>query len=77
MVQEDDSTNISMFMGINMYKINGLIAVSLLGLTACGGGGSGGSSVTVNNGVFKDSNVSGLTYESGDQKGVTNKRRRF
>jgi len=54
-----------------MYKINGLITVSLLGLTACGGGSGGGSSVAVTSGVFKDSNVSGLAYESGGQKGVT------
>ncbi|MGK0271531.1 MAG: hypothetical protein ACI88H_002194 [Cocleimonas sp.] len=54
-----------------MLKINGLITVSLLGLTACGGSG-GGSSAVVTNGVFKDSNVSGLSYESGDQKGITN-----
>ena len=58
-------------MGISMLKINGLMAVSLLGLTACGGGSGGGASVVVANGVFKDSNVSGLSYESGDQKGVT------
>ena len=56
-----------------MYKINGLIAVSLLGLTACGGSSGGGSSAVVTNGVFKDSNVSGLAYESGAQKGVTSK----
>lgn len=63
-------------MGITMYKINGLITVSLLGLTACGGG-SGGSSAVVNNGVFKDSNVSGLTYVSGDQEGVTDENGAF
>ena len=44
----------------------------MLGLVACGGGSGGGSSsVVVNNGVFKDSNVSGLAYESGGQKGIT------
>ena len=58
-------------MGISMYKINGLIAVSLLGLTACGGGSGGGSSAVVTNGVFKDSNVFGLAFESGNQKGIT------
>ena len=61
-------------MGINMskLKINHLLTLSLLslGLTACGGGSSG-SGVTVYNGVFKDSNVSGLSYISGNQKGVT------
>ena len=56
-----------------MYKINGLIVVSMLGLTACGGGGSGGPSVVLLDGVFKDSNVSGLGYESGSQKGITTK----
>ena len=59
-------------MGINMYKINGLITVALLGLTACGGGGGGGPSVPTSNGVFKDSTVMGLNYESGGQKSVTN-----
>jgi len=53
-----------------MYKINGLIAISLFGLTACGGSG-GGSSTVVADGVFKDSNVFGLAYESGGEKGVT------
>ena len=53
-----------------MLKINGIIAISLLGLTACGGGG-GGSSVTVGDGVFKDSNVAGLGFKSGGQNGVT------
>lgn len=52
-----------------MLKINGLIAVSLLGLTACGGGG--GSSTVISDGVFKDSNVSGLGYAYGDTTGVT------
>ena len=59
-------------MGINMYKINGLITVALLGLTACGGGGGGGPSVPTSKGVFKDSTVQGLNYESGGQKSVTN-----
>ena len=54
-----------------MYKNYSLIAISLLGLTACGGSSGGGSSTVVTNGVFKDSNVSGLKYESGDQKGTT------
>ena len=58
-----------------MYKINGLITVSLLGLTACGGGG--GSSSDVANGVFRDSSVSGLTYESGRLTGVTNEQGAF
>jgi len=56
-----------------MLKINGLIAistVSMFGLTACGGGGSSSSAVK-KDGVFKDSNVSGLSYVSGKQTGVT------
>ena len=61
-----------------MYKINGLMAVSLLGLTACGGGSGGsGPSVVLLDGVFKDSNVSGLAYESGGQKGVTDAKGAF
>lgn len=61
-------------MGINMFKINALIAVSVLGLSACGGGGSSTTIVkpTVLSGVFKDSNVSGLSFASGDEKGLTN-----
>ncbi len=48
-----------------------LTTVSLLGLTACGGGGGSSSSVVKKNGVFKDSNVTGLSYVSGGQTGVT------
>ncbi len=59
-----------------MFKNNRLIALttfSLFGLSACGGGGSGdASSVVINSGVFKDSNVTGLSYVSGGQSGVTN-----
>ena len=63
-------------MGINMFKNNRLIVlitVSLLGLAACGGGSGGGSSTTVvkKDGVFKDSNVFGLSYVSGGQSGLT------
>ncbi len=57
-----------------MFKINGLIAittVSLFGLTACGGGGGSSASVVKKIGVFKDSNVTGLSYVSGGQSGVT------
>ncbi len=62
----------SIIYGENMFKVNGLVAVSLLGLTACGGSSGGGASGSmVADGVFKDSNVSGLSFESGVQKGVT------
>ena len=60
-----------------MLKINQLLTVSLLGLssiglTACGGGGSKGfEAPTITNGVFKDSNVSGLSSVSGDTKSIT------
>jgi hypothetical protein len=47
-----------------------MLALSLL--VACGGGGGGGSSTpTTATGVFKDNNVSGVTYTSGAQSGVT------
>ena len=62
-----------------MLKINGLIAFLVLGLSACGGG-SGGSSTpapVIKNGVFKDSNVSGLSFVSGAQKGKTDTNGKF
>ncbi len=44
----------------------------IITFTGCGGGGSsGGSGVVTATGVFKDSNVSGLSYVSGSQSGVT------
>ena len=59
-------------------RTNGLVAlgfVCALGLAGCGGGGDGGGDggggVTTAVGVFKDSNVSGLSYVSGNQAGVT------
>ena len=58
-------------------KISLLITFSLLGLSACGGGSGGSVKTTVLNGVFKDSNVFGLAYKSGDESGVTNKEGRF
>lgn len=62
-----------------MLKINGLIAISLFGLSACGGG-SGGSTTpapVILSGVFKDSNVTGLSYVSGAQKGITDLKGKF
>ena len=58
-------------MGINMIKINSLITISLFGLTACGGGGSSTPVVPLLDGVFKDSNVSGLSYASDAINGTT------
>lgn len=52
-----------------MLKINTLITISLFGLTACGGGSS--SSVTFLDGIFKDSNVTGLSYSANAKSGIT------
>lgn len=61
-----------------MFKINALIALSILGLSACGGSGSRFvDSAVVLDGVFKDSNVAGLSYESGVHKGKTNAAGKF
>lgn len=60
-----------------MTKLGLLISFSLLGLSACGGGGSGSGKQVILNGVFKDSNVSGLSYKSEDEIGMTNKQGRF
>jgi hypothetical protein len=52
-------------------------------LAGCGGGSGGGgddespATGTTATGYFKDNNVSGLTYTSGDQSGVTDARGRF
>ncbi len=50
-----------------------LTAAFMFLLSACGGGSSGSSttSTTTASGVFKDSNVSGLSYVSGAQSGIT------
>ncbi len=53
-------------------KVVSFVVLTSLGLTACGGGGSGFQAPTIANGVFKDSNVSGLSYVSGDTNGITN-----
>ncbi len=57
----------------NIWKsvFTSIAVVSLLGLAACGGGGGSGGSVTTASGVFKDSNVSGMSYTSGGQIGTT------
>ena len=58
-----------------MLKINAVIIVSALSLSACGGGSS--KSTKVLNGVFKDSNVAGLSFISGEEEGVTNDKGEF
>lgn len=56
---------------INIFNIRILLASIVLAVVvACGGGGGGGAPATAT-GVFKDSNVSGLTYLSGSVTGVT------
>ncbi len=54
---------------IKHAKVKLFLAASLA-LSACGGGG-GSSSAKILNGVFKDTNVAGLSYLSGKLKGVT------
>jgi len=63
-----------------MLNKNILITLSMLGLVACGGGGGSKSTtpaVVVKDGIFKDSNVSGLSYVSGAQKGITDTAGKF
>lgn len=62
----------------NILKLRHYSALVLLaGLAACGSGGSGGGDggagggTATASGVFKDSNVSGLSYVSGNQTGIT------
>jgi len=57
-------------------KNNAIILVSVFGLAACGGG-SGGFKAKVKDGVFKDSNVSGLTYVYGDNEDITGSKGEF
>ena len=53
-----------------VFSLRPILFLSLIFLLyACGGGGSEGSTIAV--GQFKDSNVSGLSYTSGDIAGVT------
>lgn len=60
---------------IHNYSVSFLALYVLFTLTACGGGGGGGGGGTATGGtatgVFKDSNVSGMTYVSGAQSGLT------
>jgi hypothetical protein len=46
-------------------------------LAGCGGSGGGSDNGSTATGYFKDNNVSGLTYTSGDQSGVTDANGRF
>lgn len=59
-----------------ILKINALLFVSVVGLAACGGG-SGDFTASTKSGVFKDSNVSGLTYISGDKEAITGSKGEF
>ena len=52
-----------------LITVLAIVTVAMFGLIACDGGG--GNSGTVENGAFKDSNVSGLRFQSGRQVGVT------
>lgn len=60
-----------------------LTMISLCTLTACGGGGSGGSNTPSNppiqtaQGRFIDATVEGLSFESGSQSGITDDRGTF
>ena len=73
-----------------MRKLCGFITAPalLLIVTGCGGGGDGGGTFdntpppptpleAVQNGVFKDSNVSGLDFVSGQESGITDANGRF
>lgn len=70
-------------MGMNMQfknslKLTSVIALSVFALNACGGSSNSKSVKTVIlDGVFKDSNVSGLTYKSGEENGITNLKGQF
>lgn len=49
-----------------------VLIMLLFGLAACSSGdGSGSGAVVTATGVFKDSNVSGLSYSSGSETGIT------
>ncbi|MEW8002090.1 MAG: hypothetical protein AB2588_19425 [Candidatus Thiodiazotropha sp.] len=56
-----------------IYSTRLISLFSIFLLAACGGGGGGGgsSTPTTATGVFKDNNVSGLTFTSGEQSGTT------
>lgn len=62
-----------------MLKLSLLLTlcIALTGLIACGGGGGGDSKAATRTGVFKDTNVSGLRFQSGGQHGVTDALGRF
>ena len=56
-----------------LFKKSTLLAFSfLLLLNACGGGGGNSTTETVSTGVFIDSPVEGLQYETATQSGTTN-----
>lgn len=49
----------------------GVFVAAVFGLAGCGGGGGGSSTPATATGKFIDAPVSGMTYESGAQKGTT------
>lgn len=54
------------------YWLIGISSFSItIILVACGGGGGGGSGSAVSQGVFLDSAVEGLRYETGTREGMT------
>lgn len=48
-----------------------VVPAAVAALAACSGGGGGEATAPTARGVFKDSNVAGLSYTSGDQEDVT------
>jgi len=56
-----------------MNKLYVLVVASAIAISGCGGGsgGSGSAGPVILDGVFKDSNVEGLSYVSGGQTGIT------
>ena len=64
-------------MGIHTLKLSSLSILSTLLVTACSGGSDSSTPPEIAQGVFKDSNVAGLTYRSGSQRGTTDQNGMF